>query len=534
MNDKVIILFLAANPMDTTRLRSDEEVRSIDHALRQSEFRDRFNLQKHGAVRVSDLQSLLLRYEPDIVHFSGHGSDIGEIVLEDDDGKSTSVSTDALSKLFSLFKDKVKCVVLSACFSELQAKSIAQHVDAVIGMPAQISDTVAVKFASSFYEALGFGKDIEMAFELGCLRVDLHKLVRGNRPQLIALNSIPSNIVFTKSEQIQISENQQPIGKVNTSSDSFLNKSRRIQVSSSDLIITTEWSRYPMTDKRACLLINLIHSEPPIFFNISCVTHLSSNNNNIIEQYVKERLSRPFYKRGDKISISSATDKLAPTVNTAIESLRNFMDREQVIPIILLLIDSDVLDEDEVLLEVERAGGLNIPIRVIGIGDNWSVEFADMIAQKSGGVSGYCETIDKVYREMEYLRQVAMGPKLSISNVKLIVKIESNINLEYVYKMSPQISKCEFHRSGNSYVIPISTIAFGVDIYRHTFLTSLENASQNPGESIVGTIEVVYTHSQSNLKQLTSCNFECDFYIDGKIQRVNPEIMHLVSKISLF
>jgi len=45
------ILFLAVNPLDTTRLRLDEEVRAIDQALRQANYRDQFDLRQHWAVR---------------------------------------------------------------------------------------------------------------------------------------------------------------------------------------------------------------------------------------------------------------------------------------------------------------------------------------------------------------------------------------------------------------------------------------------------------------------------------------------------
>ena len=112
---KVKILFLAANPLDTTRLRIEEESRSIDQALRQTEFRDKFEIIQHWAVRDTDLQSYLLRHEPNIVHFSGHGSDLNEIVLEDESGNSRPVSPRALGSLFSVLKDNIRCVVLNAC-----------------------------------------------------------------------------------------------------------------------------------------------------------------------------------------------------------------------------------------------------------------------------------------------------------------------------------------------------------------------------------------------------------------------------------
>src|SRR5690349_15714772 len=115
------ILFVTANPSDTTRLRTDEESRAIDDALRKAEFRDSFELIKHGAIRISDLQGLLLRCRPNIVHFSGHGNEANEIILEDDTGHSYPVSVDVLSELFYILKDNVQCVILNACYSEGQA-----------------------------------------------------------------------------------------------------------------------------------------------------------------------------------------------------------------------------------------------------------------------------------------------------------------------------------------------------------------------------------------------------------------------------
>ena len=139
--DKMIqILFLAANPSDTDPLRLDIESRAIDHALRQAEFRDQFNIRQHWAVRVTDLQGHLLRYKPDIVHFTGHGSKSSEFVLEDNFGTSRLVSVRALSQLFSVLKDNIRCVVLNACYSEPQALAIAEHIDCVIGMSRAIGD----------------------------------------------------------------------------------------------------------------------------------------------------------------------------------------------------------------------------------------------------------------------------------------------------------------------------------------------------------------------------------------------------------
>jgi hypothetical protein len=85
----------------------------------------------------------LLDYEPQIVHFSGHGGGEQGLALEDEAGQAQLVSADALARLFKLFEGKVECVLLNACYSEVQAEAICQHVNYVIGMNQAIGDKAA-------------------------------------------------------------------------------------------------------------------------------------------------------------------------------------------------------------------------------------------------------------------------------------------------------------------------------------------------------------------------------------------------------
>ena len=175
-------------------------MRGIDQALRQSEFRDKFDIKQHWAVRVVDLQSYLLRHKPDIVHFSGHGSPSSEIMFEDIDGDSQTVSSLALSQLFSVLKDNIRCVVLNACYSQQQAQAVALHIDCVIGMTKAIGDSAAISFSVAFYQALGYGRDVKTAFDLGCVQINLENLNEQDTPKLLALNSNPQKIIFARSE----------------------------------------------------------------------------------------------------------------------------------------------------------------------------------------------------------------------------------------------------------------------------------------------------------------------------------------------
>ena len=112
------ILLLTANPKNTDRLRLDEEVREIQAALDQSKNRDQFEIITRWAVRVDDLQPILLDHTPQIVHFSGHGGGSQGLALEDELGQMQLVSATALAGLFKLFK-VVECVFLNAaCYSK--------------------------------------------------------------------------------------------------------------------------------------------------------------------------------------------------------------------------------------------------------------------------------------------------------------------------------------------------------------------------------------------------------------------------------
>jgi hypothetical protein len=190
------ILFLAANPTDTPALRLDAEMRAINPALRNSEYRDRFDIKQQWAVRIIDIQGHLLRHKPEIVHFSGHGSSTNALILEDNAGRSHPVSVHALSSLFSALKDNIRCVVLNACYSEDQAAAISEHIDCVVGMSRKIGDSAAIAFASAFYQALGYGRDVRTAFDLGCAQIDLENLDEQDAPKLIAKRLDAKELVF--------------------------------------------------------------------------------------------------------------------------------------------------------------------------------------------------------------------------------------------------------------------------------------------------------------------------------------------------
>src|SRR3954452_14667286 len=188
--DKVKVLFLAANPAGTQRLQLDEEIRQITAKVRASEHRDSLELVSLWAVRTDDLLQALLEVKPHVVHFSGHGSSAQELILLDDQGNPKPVSKAALASLFRTLKDNVRVVVLNACYSRPQAEALAQTIDCTVGMNRAIGDEAAIVFAASFYRALGFGRSLKEAFELGRAALLLEGIPEEKTPELLTREGV--------------------------------------------------------------------------------------------------------------------------------------------------------------------------------------------------------------------------------------------------------------------------------------------------------------------------------------------------------
>ncbi len=199
MSTAIKCLFLAANPSGTPHLSLDREVREITAKIRSSEYRDALQLVSEWAVRPDDLLQALNVHKPQIVHFSGHGTTAGEIVLVDDSGAPKPVSATALRALFTTLKDNVRLVILNACYAEAQARAITEVIDCAIGMSAAISDKAAITFIASFYRALGFGRSIQEAFDQGVTALMLAGIPEESTPQLLMRAGVhPESIVLIK------------------------------------------------------------------------------------------------------------------------------------------------------------------------------------------------------------------------------------------------------------------------------------------------------------------------------------------------
>ena len=203
-NKPKTILFLSANPNDTSRIRFDNEIKAIKAGLNRANQGGKFKLEIEFALNPKILQQSMRSFKPEIVHFSGHGTSSG-ILLEGNSGQSILVSIEALEGFFSLLSPTVECVVLNSCYSEYLAKAIAKHVKYVVGMYQEIGDNAAIEFAEGFYDALSAGESVERAFKFGVNAIKLASIPEHAAPVLIPGNT---STTFLDTKQLKKFGNQ--------------------------------------------------------------------------------------------------------------------------------------------------------------------------------------------------------------------------------------------------------------------------------------------------------------------------------------
>lgn len=178
------LLFFSANPRNTETLRIDEEYRGISAVLHDS---PRFDLRSEWAVRIEDLQTILLAYRPQILHFSGHGTGAG-LIVSNQEQEPYLLSNEALAELVALLYRAgapIELVVLNACHSAALAALLAPQVRYVIGMDNAVPDAVAIAFSEAFYRSLDEGIDLPLAFDFAMNQLKLENLHGKDVPVLL-------------------------------------------------------------------------------------------------------------------------------------------------------------------------------------------------------------------------------------------------------------------------------------------------------------------------------------------------------------
>lgn len=194
--EKIKVLFMASNPIGTGQLRLDEEARAIHETITKSKHRDSVEFVTRWAVRSSDLLQAINEINPDVIHFSGHGTDTDDLVLQNTDGSPKLITKEAIVGTIATVSDKVRLVFFNACFSFGQAEAIVEQIEAAIGMTTSIGDDAARVFASQFYSSIGFGLNLETAFKQAKAALLLEGIPEENTPALYVKDCLSAEDIY--------------------------------------------------------------------------------------------------------------------------------------------------------------------------------------------------------------------------------------------------------------------------------------------------------------------------------------------------
>lgn len=206
------ILAFQSNLADLDKLQLDKELREISLSLAPVS-RKHFQIVNLGAVQINDISRYLMEYEPEIFHFAGHGNEKGELIFQDADGRPRPMNQEAMELIFSKLGRKVKCVVLSACFSKKQAQSLARFVPYVVCNTKAIADHHAIIFSSNFYAGLSYGYTVEESFELATVVLSATDSSYTRTPKLFAPAKSTGKKLFAQPEVMArfiLDKNQRP------------------------------------------------------------------------------------------------------------------------------------------------------------------------------------------------------------------------------------------------------------------------------------------------------------------------------------
>jgi hypothetical protein len=168
------LLFVAANPLDTERLRLDAEF-SLFEQLREVRGPRQLDLISRHAARSEDLPRFLSKERPVAVHFSLHGQAGGYLVFDDGHGESRALTAEVLARIFQVSNRarRLRCVLFNGCATAAAAQAVSPSVDVAIGFAAPVADEACLVFSRTFYTALLDGLSVGDAVEHARLQMDL-------------------------------------------------------------------------------------------------------------------------------------------------------------------------------------------------------------------------------------------------------------------------------------------------------------------------------------------------------------------------
>ncbi|KKL62688.1 hypothetical protein LCGC14_2182720, partial [marine sediment metagenome] len=154
---KLIILFFGIDFYEHEYIDVNKEYQKINDIIKKSNYKDYIELIPGFAIERENVQQKISENNPDIIHFSGHGSKgIGPNFLGDTQNGNKDYETELL-KILKKYKDTIKFIFFNTCYSNEIARRASDFISYTIGVNRLTNSEGAIIFSANFYELLSYG-----------------------------------------------------------------------------------------------------------------------------------------------------------------------------------------------------------------------------------------------------------------------------------------------------------------------------------------------------------------------------------------
>lgn len=170
--EKIKILFIGSNPIDTPKFQIEKEYLEIRQIFNKK--REKFEVIELFRATIDQLFEVIRLEKPDILHISAPSTD-QYLILHRSDDTVRSIPYHLLSSAFTMFQPFVKCVFINTWCSPVFLKRISIPLQCAIGSKSLVDDNMSILFSSGFYTAIYQGKKFDEAFSIGLELLKNHK-----------------------------------------------------------------------------------------------------------------------------------------------------------------------------------------------------------------------------------------------------------------------------------------------------------------------------------------------------------------------
>lgn len=197
---------------------------------------------------------------------------------------------------------------------------------------------------------------------------------------------------------------------------------------------------------------------------------------------------------------------------------------------VVLLTDGRTYGDDEgCIAAAERAGGHDIGITALGIGDDWNDDLLDQMASRSGGTSAYIASPGQV---RSLLQKTVRGlGSVYATGLSLSVRGAEGVSVENAFRISPALERV-YSPDG---AMRLGTLAVDTPM---KVLLAVAVDRRPPGEhpllelELTGDIPSLDRHEET-LKHVVRCAF-VDDAPNGGGDDVPPAVLSALGKITLY